>query len=309
MPSSPRRREPRVAWILAALVLAASVAYIVATFQWGDALAILARADAAWFLGGGSAAILAYWTLRALRWRLLLRGMGAEAPFADLYLSSSVALSLSVLTPLQSGEALKVELLQRQGHVRRMPGYSAFAIERVADLYVVAAIGAVSIAGSDASSLALATAVAVALPVAAFALLHRVRLEGRAGELVGHLQEGVAHARTLAALLLLTAAGWLAVAFGWQASLRSIAIALDLRQALALLSIITLATIASFIPGGLGIAEAGTAAMLRRFGMDDALAQAGALALRGFSLLVIALGLAHLVVLRRRAASRKSGAP
>ena len=296
-------------WIVAALVLAASVAYIAATFQWREALAILARADAAWFFAGGGAAILVYWALRALRWQLLLRGMGTQAPFADLYLSSSVALSLSVLTPLQSGEALKVELLRRQGHVQRLPGYSAFAIERVADLYVVAAIGAVSLIGVNPPSLVLAAVAFTAIPLAAFFALHRVRLGGRAGEFVGHLQEGVASAGALFSLLLLTAAGWLAVAFGWHAALRSIAIDLELRQTLALLSLITLATIASLIPGGLGIAEAGTAELLRRFGVDDALAQAGALALRGFSLLVIALGFAHLLALRMRAPSSARSGP
>src|SRR4051812_49009241 len=111
MPSSVHGRERVAGWIVAGAVLAASVAYIAATFRWHEALAILARADAAWFFAGGGGAILVYWVVRALRWRLLLRGMGVQAPFVELYLSSSVALSLSVLTPLQSGEALKVELL------------------------------------------------------------------------------------------------------------------------------------------------------------------------------------------------------
>lgn len=300
MPSSPRRRERLAGGLVAAAVLAASVAYIAATFRWREALAILAHADPAWFFLGSGAAILVYWALRALRWQLLLRGMATHAPFADLYLSSSVALSLSVLTPLQSGEALKVELLRRQGHVQRLPGYTAFAVERVADLYVIAAIGAASLVGTNAGSLALAAATFLALPLVAFAAVHRIRLAGRAGDFVRHLQEGVSSVGALFTLLLITAAGWLAVAFGWHSALRSIAVALDLRQTLALLSLITLASIASLIPGGLGIAEAGTAELLRRFGIDDALAQAGALALRAFSLLVIALGLAHALALRWR---------
>lgn len=302
MPSSPRGPRRLAGWIFAAVLLAASVAYIAATFQWRKALAILAHVQVAWFFLGGGAAVLAYWALRALRWQLLLRGMGTRAPFADLYLASSIALSLSVVTPLQSGEAFKVELLRRQGHVQRLPGYSAFVIERVADLYVVAALGALSLVGASRFSLAVAAVALAGAPVAAFLVLHRVRLAGRVGAFVGHLQEGVSSARALFALLLVTAAGWLAIALGWNAALRSIAVALDARQTLGLLSFVTLATLASLIPGGLGIAEAGIAELLRRFGADDALAQAGALVLRGFSPLVVALGLAHLLAMRLRSA-------
>jgi len=291
------------AWLAALALLAASAVYIAATFEWRAALSILARAHAGWFFAGGAIAIVVYWVLRALRWRLLLAGMGTHAPLVDVYLSSCVALSLSVFTPLQSGEALKVELLRRQGHVDRLPGYTAFAVERVADLYVIAAMGIVSMAAASRFPLAAACAVLIALPVAAFALLRRARVPGRAGALLARVREGVSDAPALLWLFVLTSAAWLAVAFGWYATMRSVGIDLDLPQTLGLLSIVSLATIASLIPGGLGIAEAGTAEVLRRFGVDATLAQAGALALRGFSLLVIALGLLHLVLLRVRTAS------
>src|SRR5258706_5284484 len=100
MPSSRRWHERAPGYAVALLVLAASVAYIAWTFQWREALSILGRADLAVFLGGSGLAIVAYWAVRALRWQRLLRAMGVRVPFGDLYLCSSVALSLSVLQPL-----------------------------------------------------------------------------------------------------------------------------------------------------------------------------------------------------------------
>ena len=313
MSAESRRPGRRIAvGILAAILLAASAVYIASTFQWGAAFGVLANANPAWFFLGSGAAIIAYWGVRALRWRYLIAGMDARVPFVDLYLCSSVALSLSVLTPLQSGEALKVELLKRYCRGSRLPGYSAFALERVADLYVVAAIGIVALAspsGLAAHALLLA-ALFIALPVAGYLVLHNVRLPGRMGEFVAHIQSGVRTPAMLLLLLVLTFASWAIVALGWQACLLSISIRLGFLDVLGLLSVVTVASIASFIPGGLGVAEASVAEFLIRGGFAPPLAQAGALSLRGFSLLVILLGGIHFLALRarwRHARRRRAG--
>jgi uncharacterized membrane protein YbhN (UPF0104 family) len=293
-----------------AIVLAASAAYIATSFQWRAALQLLARADLATFLVGSSAAILGYFMVRAFRWRYLMSGMQVKVGFLDLYLCSSVALSLSILTPLQSGEALKVELLRKYGGFGRLPGYSAFALERAADLYVVISIGAVALlapSGSVAQALLL-LGVFMALPVAAYLVLHRIRLSGRVGDFVRHLQQGVGDAPTLAVLLASTFLSWAIVALGWQACLASLSIVPGFTDMRGLLSVVCLASILSFLPGGLGIAEASTTEFLIRYGVQAAPAQAGALMLRGFSILVILLGSIHLLVLRERW-RRGKGAP
>src|SRR5260221_4064284 len=101
-------------------------------------------------------------------------------------------------------------------------------------------------------------------------------------------------------LLALTALGWISVARGWQACLLSLSIRLDWLDVVGLVCIVTLASTLTFIPGGLGIADAGAAALLIRHGVDLPLAQAGAILLRGFTPLVVALGIAHLLWLRGR---------
>ena len=97
-------------------------------------------------------AIIAFWTVRTLRWGLLLRGMQLKVPFVDLYLCSAVAFSVTVFTPFQSGELLKVELLKKHGYAGRLQGYSALLLERVVDLYAVVAIGVVAITNAISSS-------------------------------------------------------------------------------------------------------------------------------------------------------------
>ncbi len=59
------------------------------------------------------------------------------------------------------------------------------------------------------------------------------------------------------------------------------------------MSIITLIAVLSVIPGGLGISEAGSAHLLMRFGVATASAEAGALALRSYTLIALALAVIH----------------
>lgn len=293
-----------VAGCVGGAVLLTCGVYIARSFQWREALVLLSNADLGWFFVGSGSATIAYWVVRAFRWQFLLRGMQVEVGFLDLYLCSSVALSLSIFTPLQSGEVLKIELLKKYGHVGRLPGYSSFMLERVADLYAVIAMGVVALAFRSGFlsrvTLVFLVALSLALPVVGYLLLHRLRLDGRAGEFVRQLHGGVKSLATLFVLLFSTLLGWLIVALAWQACLLSLNIVLSFNDVLGLLSILTLVTIASFIPGGIGIGEAGITEVLIRFGISEPLAQAGALILRAFSLLVILLGAFHLVLLRAR---------
>ena len=305
MSSSPgaARAGRRVAvGLVAAALLVASGVYVATTYEWRAAFALLAHARLAWFFLGGGTAVLAYWVVRALRWRLLMRAMHADAPFVDLYLCNAVGLSLGILTPMQSGEAFKVELLRKTSAGARLPGYGAFALERAADLYAIVAIGIVALlapSGMHAATV-LGVVAFAALPIPAYLLLHRLRLPGRTGAFVETVQRGVGTKGALAALLATTFLGWALVAWGWQLSLVALAIRLDFGQVLGLVSLVSLATLASFVPGGLGIADAGIAAYLIRLGYEPALAQAGGLLLRATTLLIIVLGSMHLLALRAR---------
>jgi uncharacterized membrane protein YbhN (UPF0104 family) len=293
-----------------ALVLAACGAYVWRSFQWQEAFGLLSRADPAWFLAGGGAGIIAFWTIRALRWQFLLRAMRAEGRFVELYLCCAVALSFSVFTPLQSGELLKVELLKRYGRVARLPGYSALLLERAVDLYAIVAIGIVALAFRagflSPGGTALAAVLLPALPVASYLLLHRLQPHGRLGQVVGLVQEGVRSPAALGMVLVLTFLGWAMVALAWQACFVSLSIALGIIDMLGLLSAITLASIISFVPGGIGIVEAGVAEILIGHGIDAPLAQAGALLLRALSFVTVGLGLLHWLVLRRRPVNRSA---
>ena len=97
-------------------------------------------------------------------------------------------------------------------------------------------------------------------------------------------------------MLALTVASWVLVGLGWQISLHAVGIDASLATVCWLVSLVTLGTLASFIPGGIGIAEVITIEVLAGLQASPAIAQAGALILRAYGLIGIAFGLVHLLV-------------
>jgi len=94
----------------------------------------------------------------------------------------------------------------------------------------------------------------------------------------------------------LTILSWVLVAVNWQISLRAVQIHLALSQVLLLISLVTFGVLLSFVPGGFGVSELVTTAVLTNMGVVAVTAQAGALVLRAYSLFVMLFGLVHLAL-------------
>ena len=284
-----------------AAIFLLSAYYIRNTFEWRAIGSILRAVNLPWLIMGGGTSIMAYWLLRALRWHMLLTKMDVHIPFLDIYLCTAVTLSLSLFTPLQSGEMLKVELLRKYGMMERLPGYGSFVLERIVDLVVVLSMAAVCLITTlrILPNQSYAYGILIGLPVMLFLAwlgLRKSKLKGKLGELVQHVMACTTDVWTLAAVVLVTCASWCSVALSWQIFLSAGSVNLGFVHAMALMSVIALVNIASLIPGGLGVSEAGTAQVLTHFGVATAAAQAGALVLRSYSVVAIVLGLLHLWV-------------
>jgi uncharacterized membrane protein YbhN (UPF0104 family) len=119
--------------------------------------------------------------------------------------------------------------------------------------------------------------------------LKRIPLRGKLKEFVGQIRQCMADLPTFALVLFWTILGWGAVAANWMACLRSISVNITIYQCFALMALVILAGVFSFIPGGLRIAEAGTAGILAGLGYSAVSGQAGSIILRGYSLFLMSL--------------------
>jgi uncharacterized membrane protein YbhN (UPF0104 family) len=284
--------------IISGAIFIICIYYIVCYFQWRVIFQLLTQVDLRWFLGAGIGTILLYWIIRTMRWCVLLIAVNIHIDFYRLYLVGAISMALAVITPLQFGEALKIELLKKVGVLDRMPGYGIFMTEKILDLTVVLLMAIVSLLLGFSNSLgrgSILTAVVMLLICLNIFLtiVKRISPNTLVGRFFQPFSQCVRSPKVLVSVVLLTIGGWLLVAIGWYVSLRSISILLTLSETTALTAITTLISFLSLIPGALGISEVSISSFLVYLKQDVPVAQAGALIIRTFGIMVLIIGSAH----------------
>ena len=139
------KRKRLFSAIIGGAVFSYCIYYMFRFFQWKSIVQVLLQVDLLWLLGAGSSTILIYWLLRTVRLFFMLKAIDVHIHFFRLYLVGSTSMAFAVITPFQSGEAIKIELLKKSGDLDRIPGYAIFAAEKILDLIVVLFLAALSI--------------------------------------------------------------------------------------------------------------------------------------------------------------------
>jgi len=286
---------------VAAILLPASLWYLVEKFQWSEAFCTLRHTDFVTLIAAVYGIHFVYICVRTWRWRVVVRHANPNVSFLDLYWISAIVVSLSIITPGQLGEAIKTDLLKRRGLLGRLPGLGGFAVERILDLLAVAFLACFGLLfgsglGERFPALAATTGVLFLLALSAVYFLLSFDPGGRVSSWVALMRTGTGSPEGWAKMAIATILAWGLVSLGWQVSLTAVGVHLSLPEVLWLLATITLGTLLSFIPGGVGVAEFIALAALVNLGTPDVPAQAGALILRAYGLIVISFGLIHLLL-------------
>ena len=290
--------------------------YIVHHFQWGVIFGLLAEVDWRWMPLAVAATIIFFWIFRTVRWFVLLKAAGIEIDFCRLYLIGSMAVALAIVTPLQSGEALKVEFLKRAGSMERVPGYGIFMAERILDFLVVIFIALTSVVFGisrflNPVAVFFIAALMLISFVVFFAATKRLSPENTLGKFFQPFNQCVRSKKLLLTVVVLTIAGWFFIVLGWYASFRSVSISIGLFETAATMAVTTLLGILSLIPWSLGISEVGISSFLVYFRQSVPLAQTGALIIRIYGIVTLLLGVIHFLIWkfldRKGAVSAKAG--
>jgi uncharacterized membrane protein YbhN (UPF0104 family) len=287
--------------LVSLLIFGICLRYISINFQWINIIQIIKNADLLWLLGAGAASILVFGLLRTWRWFILLNNLNIKINYIDLHLCNTASMCLTIVTPFQSGEMLKVELLKKSGLIERFSGYSSFAAERIIDLFVVVSMAAISVLTNfnlaiDRSNIVYMWAMLLLLLIAGSLAVNKVPAKGKFGKFLVHLRACTRNWKSLLLVILLTFGAWTMVAMGWQICLYSISINLGFQKSMALMSMTTIINILSFVPGAVGVSEVSVAEFLNRMDINLVSAQAGALILRFYSLLIICVGAIHFLL-------------
>ena len=285
-----------------ATVLAFGCLYYLTTwFEWTKIWLVLQSARLFIFVPAAVGATLLFWLLRTARWAVLLGGGIGRVSFGELYLCTAVAVGLANFTPLQIGEAAKIEILRRAGTDARF-GVIVFVIEKSFDLILLtllAIVGAWTLFGASFAEFQIGAAIfaiILSAAVAAFYLSRRRELT----------EIHWPNRKNLLVAFCLTIAAWFALIAGWKLMFASISVELTFAQTIAVISLTSIAGIVSLIPGAFGVTEIGTAALLLRIGYNKPLAQTGGVLIGLHSLIILILALIHWLILLAAKSRAKS---
>lgn len=286
------------------------VYYVASIFNWKQIWESLQKANLAYFFAGAIITLPAFFFFRTARWHALLKSENLDIPFIKLYLYNAVSIGISNITPFQSGEAVKVELLRKYG-VGRTVGYTIFFLERFIDLAVVVAMGVLGVAfgfNSGVSPVYLYVLAAV-FPVGFFAVLVvGFRLPfARLDPIKDLLREKWTQKRPLLAALFFTVCSWSSAIIGWKMTLASVSVNIGFVQAISLVSLSVFLAIISFVPGAVGVSELGITAILTRMEIEPLAAQTGAVALRAYAVSLLILAFLHWIALNFYRRNQQSG--
>lgn len=252
---------------------------------------------------------LANYGLRFLRWQAYLGALGHAVPWWPSLRIYVAGFALTT-TPAKAGEALRSVLLIPWG-VPVPASLTAMVSERLSDILAVVLIALLGLAAypdarpliAGSAAVTLAALVALSSHGLLSGIHSSVRGSGRVSRLLRHLTRILMQARTchsprlLALATGLGLAAWLAEAWAFHLVLAWMGADVEPTLAMAFYAISMLAGALSFMPGGLGGAEAAMIAMLHWAGVGTAESIAATVLIR-LATLWFAVGLGALSLLR-----------
>jgi uncharacterized protein (TIRG00374 family) len=301
------------------LGVAAGVAVYVGFTIWANAGKVAAAlASFSWAMAGVALLLAAgNYLVRFGRWHYYLRVLGLKVAPRDSLLVFLAGFSLTV-TPGKLGEAVKAFLL-RASHGYPVTRTAPIVVaERVTDLLALLLLALVGVFHFDVDRRFLVAGAVLVLggvlvvsidPLAELALDLAARLPGlrRVAPKLREMHGATAallHPKPLALSTALATASWFLECLAFWVVVHGFPkVGLELRAATFIYAAMTIAGALSFLPGGLGVTEAGMLALLVRFGtgLDRGQAAAATFVTRGATLwFAVALGLPALVLYARR---------
>lgn len=280
--------------LVSLLISAAALWFSVHGVDLGTFWSDLASARVAWLGPMVAFAVLALW-LRALRWRVLLEGVG---PLGDssVFYATCIGFMGNMVLPLRAGEAIKPLVIARDGRISMPAALATVAIERLLDMIMLGLFAGITLLLVPAGDfLRVAAQTIVAVVVLAIVLLIVVirysgwiegwthRISERLPRFLGHFVKEGAHGflrgvaalrdvRTLSTVFAYSALIWLAAVFGFVTG----ALALEIAAPLLPLGFTTTVVVAAAVsvpsaPGFIGVFWAGAEIALGMFGIPKSM--------------------------------------
>lgn len=120
--------------LLTLAISGGAVFWFVSEIDWDRLAAVLQAVDVKWVIAA-AVILLGEFAIRALRWQILLRPLGAQAKVSDLFAAQVIGAAVNIFIPFRAGEIAKPLVAARRTGHGIAPVVATAVMERVYDLF------------------------------------------------------------------------------------------------------------------------------------------------------------------------------
>lgn len=262
--------------------------------------------------------------ITAYRWKMIIKVGGSDVPIGKVTLHTFAGFMMSYLTPatLLSGEPIRIYLLKKDNHISTSEGTFSVIADKVLEVTGVVIFIAISIILALSKGLLgqenlLTSVITIVITCGLLALFYWLTISGRGFfrtifrlfgghkmKKIQHLEEKIwntekkistfflHHKKVFVISLLLSAAAWFIRVIEFTILLYFLNIHLTFSETFVI-AYLPMITMLMPIPGGLGILESGTAALMTILGQDPHVAVTVILLTRIRDIIWVTIGLIH----------------
>lgn len=229
-----------------------------------------------WYVLLGALGYALFVVLSTIRWGFLLTNDVKSLPWRQLFSITAIAKGLGSVTPMNAGEFLKAEMSHKLSGGSRGSQYGIVAVERVMDvatLLLFATIGILAQAEFRQRFLPhLEVVIAlfgVGLVVGVFALKIARKRIAKLRTLIDGMAATIRTTANSWVVPVITIVQWVVIGLLWIALAKAFHVTMPVSDALVILSLVTFIMVASFLPGGVGIADIGASEIALALGYSN----------------------------------------
>lgn len=251
--------------------------------------------------------LFAYFIVRAIRWKVLLKNYGIDIPFSRIYLNNTIALSLASYTPAQTGEIIKLQLIKNADKIKRRKTAPPFVIEKFLDLITILIffiIGAAIFKKEWITNYFPMILITVAVITLITALLVRFLLK-KYPKISDYASTLKINTKTFISTFIITVISWLLVILNWTLVSNLIGVSINFLTMIFINSVTALIIIISLIPGALGFMELSNSYLFSNLaGVDMSQGILFALLIRLYTIFALIIGFAHILIAIKKQRSK-----
>ncbi|MDK9699274.1 MAG: flippase-like domain-containing protein [bacterium] len=229
-----------------------------------------------WYVVLGAFGYALFVVLSTIRWGFLLTKDVKKLPWGNLLSITAIAKGLGSVTPMNAGEFLKAEMSHKLSGGSRGSQYGIVAVERVMDVATLLIFATVGILAQTEFRERFLTHLEIVLGLFVICVVVGVFALKVAHKRITKLRtliDGMAATIRITAnswiVPVVTIVQWIVIGLLWIALAKAFDVTMPVTDALVVLSLVTFIMVASFLPGGVGIADIGASEIALALGYSN----------------------------------------